>query len=99
MHNFKLVLVTPETAASSLKKEGETCGFCECPETDYSAGACEGGLDCEINPNLPSEGGICKRPSKYTLYKMNATVNPSLPIQGKICKCPSEEKILYIHAC
>jgi len=75
-------------AASILKKAGETCGFCECPETDYSAGTCEAGLDCEIDPNLPSEGGICKLPKAQTPKLVGQSCGPCC----STCFCPPSFK-------
>ena len=52
------------TAADVLKKEGEDCGPCFSPGTNFSCGVCKKGLECASNVNdslIADAPRICRK--------------------------------------
>ena len=52
----------PPGRRETLRKEGESCGSCFCPTTNFTAGDCGPGLKCDlsIQDQIPDSPGTCK---------------------------------------
>ena len=48
---------------SATKQEGEGCGPCFSPESNYFCGNCSVGLDCVKDHRLPDAPGKCTKKS------------------------------------
>ena len=57
----------------NLKKEGETCGSCFSPDTDYDCGVCGEGLECKDDsptsgPAIADLPKKCKKAQGMPIY-------------------------------
>ena len=53
------------------KQEGETCGACFNPSTNFTCGNCIQGLECVADPNaalLPDLPSKCRKPQSKILH-------------------------------
>ena len=55
-------------AAPTKKKEGEECGPCFNPTSNFDCGTCEDGLECIKEEPIPDAPGRCER--KFGTYTM-----------------------------
>ena len=89
VHNQSLLFYTQLKV--SLKQEGETCGRCFNPDTNFDCGTCASGLECVKDPRsnlLPDVPSKCrKKPGNISFIRICSNeqliVNKIMKLQNK----------------